>query len=296
MRNILTPAYTSTTPVNAPLNNVSLLEYWQVDRTIGAGNANLSLYWEDASASGINNCADLTMARWNGSSWDERVATTAVASSCSGTGAGTVVSTAVITAFSPFTFGSKLTSVNPLPIHLLDFQASCKTNEVEIKWNTATESNNNYFILERSINGVEWTDIGHVKGAGNSSEQRAYSFSDRLVSDQNLYYKLSQVDLDGKKESLNVVTTNCFPSTETMLVYPNPASNELTFQFDLTKNYGTGLVKVIDNMGRVCLQQRFDLLKGKNSFTLPLNLSPGSYSILFLSEELILPARKLIVK
>ncbi|MBK6523313.1 MAG: DUF2341 domain-containing protein [Sphingobacteriaceae bacterium] len=58
-------SYASTTPVNAPLNHVSVVEYWQVDRA-GAGNANLTLYWEDASVSGITNCPDLTIARWNG--------------------------------------------------------------------------------------------------------------------------------------------------------------------------------------------------------------------------------------
>lgn len=98
--------FTNTTNVNPPLNNVSMLEYWQVDRVGGTGNANLSLYWESATGSGINNCTDLTVARWNGASWDERLANTVTGSNCTGSGTGTVTTNLPVTAFSPFTFAS----------------------------------------------------------------------------------------------------------------------------------------------------------------------------------------------
>ena len=155
------------------LNNISTGEYWQVDRIAGAGNANLSLYWEDATASGINNCPDLTIARWNGASWDERPGTTVGGSTCSGSGTGTIVTNAVLTAFSPFTFGSKLSSVNPLPVELINFTANCSGDGIALNWSTASETKNDYFLLERSVDGNTWLDIKHIKGANNSSSLKS---------------------------------------------------------------------------------------------------------------------------
>jgi hypothetical protein len=288
--------YTSTSPVNSPLTNVSLEEYWQVDRIVGTGNANLSLYWENATASGINNCANLTIGRWNGSSWDERPGTTTGGSSCAGAGTGVVLTNAALTAFSPFTFGSRSSGVNPLPIELLGFYATCDPKQVVLSWSTATESNNDHFVLERSTNGIDWTDISHIKGAGTSTSKKTYAYNDTSYINNISYYRLSQVDLDNKKEMLKILSINCVPKNEEMKLYPNPATNELSVEFDLSQNYGEGLIRLMDNLGRVNLQQKVDLVKGINIYRLPLHLSQGLYSILFSSEHLILPVQKLIIK
>ena len=289
-------AYTSTTPVNSPLNNISNVEYWQVDRVVGAGNANLSLYWESANLSGINNCPDLTIARWNGASWDERPGTTTGASSCSGSGTGTVVSTALITAFSPFTFGSKLSTVNPLPVELISFKAECESPGIVLKWSTATETNNDHFTLEQSVDAGTWEELVQVKGAGTSQVQHAYSYAVPLSSDKTMYYRLSQVDRNGIKKSFGVISTDCLPSSDKMLLYPNPASNQITVQFDLVKDYGAGTLKIMDNVGRICLQKTVELLKGNGTQAFYINLEPGSYTVLLSAEQLSLPAQKLIVK
>ena len=289
-------AYANTTPVNSPLNNVSTTEYWQVDRIVGAGNANLSLYWESATLSGINNCPDLTIARWNGASWDERPGTTAAASSCSGAGTGTVVSTALITAFSPFTFASKLSTVNPLPVELIAFTAECGAKNIILNWSTATETNNDHFIIEQSVDGESWQNIGQVKGAGTAQMKHVYSFITPPGLDRVLYFRLSQVDYDGGKKTFTIISSNCFSSGNKMLIYPNPAVKDITLQFDLLKDYETGLIKVIDNLGRICLQQSVGLVKGKTSQVLPLNLEAGSYTVLLFSEKLILPAQRLVVE
>lgn len=169
-------AYTNTTPVSAPLNNVSTVEYWQLDRLSASGNANVSLYWESASGSGINNCPDLTIARWNGTTWNEHAANTVSGSSCAGTGTGTITTSAVVTAFSPFTFGSKTFSVNVLPIELIDFEVICKGQNATFYWSTASEKNNDYFGIEFSKDGNDWLEIAKIKGAGNSSKHNQYSY------------------------------------------------------------------------------------------------------------------------
>jgi hypothetical protein len=288
-------AFTSTSPVNSPLNNVSSIEYWQIDRSAGTGNANVSLYWEAANQSGITNCADLTIARWNGASWDERPGTTTGASSCSGAGTGTVVSNAVITAFSPFTFGSKLSTVNPLPINLTDFTAVCHSGKILIKWSTATETNNDHFVLERSLDAESWTEAANIKGAGTSSSPHNYSFDDTFLSNEISYYRLSQVDRDGKTERFKIISANCVSSVDKMTVFPNPASNEINFQFDLSKNYGLAEIRLLDNMGKICFKQKVELSKGQISYKFSSLPSAGAYTVLFYSEQLTFPAQKLII-
>ena len=289
-------AYTSTTPVNAPLDNISTVEYWQVDRSVGTGNANLSLYWEDATASGINNCADLTIARWNTASWDERPGTTVAGSTCSGTGTGTVTTNAVLTAFSPFTFGSKLVGINPLPIELIDFTATCLGNGTLLNWSTASETHNNYFMLERSTDGMTWLDIKHIKGANNSSSKKNYSYNDLFFPESIAYYRMTQIDLDGKQKLYPIVDVNCSSSKENMIIYPNPASSELNVSFNLSRNYGEGTLRMIDNLGRVSLEQKVDLIKGNKIYQLPLHVSSGAYTILISSKMLVLPAQKVIIQ
>lgn len=288
-------AYPSTTPVSSPLVNVSSTEYWQIDRTAGSGNANVALYWEAANQSGITNCPDLTIARWSGSTWEERAATTGGGSSCTGTGSGLITTNAVVTAFSPFTFGSKLSGVNPLPIELTDFRAVCGNAAVNLSWRTASEKGNSQFILERSSDGNEWTDIAYIKGAGTSTQPKEYGFTDRVPGVAVYYYRLSQVDFDGKKETFPLIAVNCISSTENVRVYPNPAGSFVTLEFELSKDYGAGLIKITDNLGKTCLEQPVNLAKGTFSRQLSLNLPAGSYTILFSSDQLSLPPQKLIV-
>ena len=276
--------------------DVSSLEYWQVDRIVGSGNANIALYWEDATGSGINNCADLTIARYNGTSWDERPGTTTGGSTCSGAGTGLVVSNSAITAFSPFTFGSKSTTLNPLPVQVTEFTSECNNEGLTLSWSTASENNNNYFIIEKSRDAVNWIDLELVKGAGNSSTVKEYSLADQKVSSEILYYRLSQVDYDGKTEVYKIIFSDCNSSQENWLVYPNPSSGQVSMEFTLSKEYGKGTVKIVNHLGQVCQEQTYDLKRGKNTYPLFLNLSSGLYTVVFSSGTLVLPARQLIVK
>lgn len=288
-------AYTSTAPVNSPLNNVSSIEYWQVDQIAGSANANLGLYWEAANTSGITNCPDLTIARWNGTSWDERAATTIGGSSCTGAGTGAVRTNAALTAFSPFTFGSKLSTVNPLPITLLEFKGSCLNNHVLLNWASASEYNNDHYLVERSIDGNEWILVNTQKGALNSSTKKDYSCTDDYVSQETVYYRLSQVDVDGTKNVFHVIAVNCDADENQIKVYPNPSNKELNLELELSGNYGDMTLKLIDPFGRTCFEQVVPTKKGSVSFKVFTNLNPGAYVLLLGSDLLTLPAQKIIV-
>jgi len=102
-----------------------------------------------------------------------------------------------------------------LPVELIYFDAKCdKNNLVQLQWQTASETNSDYFTVERSGNGNIFEAIGVVKAAGNSSTRRYYYFTDTLSAFKlyNLpayYYRLKQVDKNGANKYLQIITAEC---------------------------------------------------------------------------------------
>jgi hypothetical protein len=88
--------------------------------------------------------------------------------------------------------------IDPLPIELISFTANQKNSKVEIKWSTASETNNSYFTLEKSLNGLDFNFLADILGAGNSYQVLHYSYIDSENSAPVVYYRLKQTDYDGK--------------------------------------------------------------------------------------------------
>jgi hypothetical protein len=135
--------------------------------------------------------------------------------------------------FGPFTFSSVgLPLLNPLPVTLLSITGECYEGVTELKWVTASEQNNDYFLVDKSTNGYEYVNIGKVTGSGNSNVIRNYHFEDNESNGKLVYYRLSQVDFDGKKNELGVVAVTCKGNFDSWLAYMN-ANNHMV----LSTNY-----------------------------------------------------------
>ncbi|PKP10936.1 MAG: hypothetical protein CVU09_05290 [Bacteroidetes bacterium HGW-Bacteroidetes-4] len=117
-----------------------------------------------------------------------------------------------------------------LPIELTHFAATSNENDVTIYWQTASEENNHYFTIERSVDGISFKTIGTVMGAGNSQITLNYSFTDVSPLSGTTYYRLQQTDFDGKFEIFNMVSVS-FYNEGTLKVFPNPASSYITIDF-----------------------------------------------------------------
>ncbi|ALI99390.1 hypothetical protein DC20_10945 [Rufibacter tibetensis] len=124
----------------------------------------------------------------------------------------------------------------PLPVTLISFTAKAQKGAVTLDWATATEKDNEYFQVERSQDGKNFSPIGKVKGNGNSNVRIDYSFLDSKLATGTLYYRLKQVDVDGKFEySKTVAVQNKVVSSSNVSIaaYPNPTSDALNL--DLTQ-------------------------------------------------------------
>ena len=120
--------------------------------------------------------------------------------------------------------------VSALPIELLNFNASPINNEiVQLKWQTASENNNDYFTIERSKNGTTWEQVALVDGAGNSSSLLSYSISDSHLYIGISYYRLKQTDFDGQFEYSEIRSVNIERLENSQIeMYPNPVKNQIT--------------------------------------------------------------------
>lgn len=209
------------------LNNVSSMEYWNLSRS-GAVDAYVTLYW--SSSVGINDYTQLVVSHWNGTTW-EYISTNVPSGTNS---AGSITSTNKLTSFSPFAIAS-LTADNPLPIKLLSFYAKYNTSQTTLYWITQSELNNEYFEVERSIDGSNFVSLGKINGAINSIVKNEYSFTDFLPL-AVCYYRIKQIDIDGNYSYSNIIYVNReYP--ETLNFYFN--NNYLWFDipYEIEYNY-----------------------------------------------------------
>jgi hypothetical protein len=130
-----------------------------------------------------------------------------------------------------FYIGSVNASSSPLPITLVYFSGSVVGSEVYLKWSTASETNNAFFTVQRSKDGVSWESIEQVTGAGTSSLPQYYTARDQSPYAGLSYYRLIQTDLDGKQTYSSIVTIDLKKTAASISLYPNPATDHISIAF-----------------------------------------------------------------
>ncbi len=114
-----------------------------------------------------------------------------------------------------------------LPIELYSFTGTCDKQKIILKWSTATETDNNFFSIERSIEGIEWKLIGTIAGSGNTSNIRNYEYIDYQPYKKNSLYRLKQTDLNGnEKYGTDIAVKNCNDHSNNFVIYPNPSNGK----------------------------------------------------------------------
>ena len=139
-----------------------------------------------------------------------------------------------------------------IPVELTSFSVFYSKNNVQLNWSTASELNNYGFEIERSNDQADWRTIGFREGRGTTTEQQNYTFTDDLfgVSSHKLYYRLKQIDYDGRFEYSNVLEVEVTPLTFALHQnYPNPfnPSTKISWQLPIGSHQ---TLKVYDVLGR----------------------------------------------
>ena len=170
------------------------------------------------------------------------------------------------------------------PVKLISFTGKAKGNANILQWQTATETNNEGFVLQRSANGLQFSNLAFVptKAAnGNSSLTLSYNFTDNNPYAAITYYRLQQKDNDGKYNYTNIVAIKGTSNSEVVVthVFPNPAKDRLqvTIQSPTTQ---TVTMLLTDLSGKVVLQQKTTLLNGNNNTFINIaSISSGVYML-----------------
>lgn len=177
----------------------------------------------------------------------------------------------------------------PLPVNLLQFSGWKNGNSNELNWSTSSEQDNDYFIIERSTDGVTFIEIGRVDRKGNSTTVQQYSFNDFKPSNGANYYRLKQVDFDGKASYSNMVVLDNASTLATMDIYPNP--NNGSFDIRVSSEATAYVLETMDIHGKVVYS-----ITGDESFETfhVSNLSSGVYVVRLSSGDQVI-TKKLVV-
>ncbi|HIP37580.1 MAG TPA: T9SS type A sorting domain-containing protein, partial [Crocinitomix sp.] len=145
-----------------------------------------------------------------------------------------------------------------LPVNLISFTSNCtsKEGEVELKWLTASETNSDYYLIERSRDGVSFNSIAKISSIGNSSNLNSYYFKDVNSPDGIVYYRLVQIDLNGNTTYYNVVASECKSSMQ-ISIYPNPAQYTFTVEGRLDFNTTSYTIKIHNALGEVIFNKNY---------------------------------------
>jgi hypothetical protein len=146
-----------------------------------------------------------------------------------------------------YTIGTLDPTTSTLPIELFSFSGNCDGNATTLKWSTATETNNDFFTIERSIDGINYELLGTLDGAGNSLQISNYSFIDVTPFVGTSYYRLKQTDFDGQFEYSEIIAVQCDNEILEVRVYPTPFTNELTIE--MPGNNESVNFEIINSMG-----------------------------------------------
>jgi hypothetical protein len=165
-----------------------------------------------------------------------------------------------------------------LPITLTNFTGEAKDFGVRLNWATSNEVNNQYFEVLRAGEDRNFVAIGKVNGAGNSSENKSYSFSDFNPLNGNNYYQLKQVDFDGKSSSFGPVAIKFGLSENSFTVLSTTESSVTVSIFSSAAKQAE--ISYIGLDGRILNKQSISLTKGSNVFDMPIDKSSGSIGII----------------
>jgi hypothetical protein len=177
-------------------------------------------------------------------------------------------------------------NTTPLPIELISFTARVKATGVLTEWTTASEINNNYFVVERSRNGIEFSNAGMINASGTTTERNSYSFFDTDPGTGIIYYRLKQVDYDGNFSYSDIVAVKLGEIFNEISVYPNPANDIIRFEYESEKGT-TVIARLTDLMGKVVYEEIIPVNKGMNSLQLDiLNQPEGMYYLNIIDREI----------
>lgn len=177
---------------------------------------------------------------------------------------------------------------NPMPVELLSFDHECIGGIAELKWTTASETNNMFFTLEKSDNGMVFEAVSTIAGAGNSNMPLDYSFK----VETNKYYRLSQTDYNGMTEEIGNLYANCMEENELVWWQSMERLNDVKLS---GLEEGNLEYQLYDMSGKLIMNENHSVSSSDFLIQLP-ELPNGMYTISFKNNDRVVAGKVMMVR
>ena len=184
---------------------------------------------------------------------------------------------------------NSITMITNVPVTLVSFKAYLSEYNAKCVWQTSTEINAAYYVVQRSINGAEFIDLGRIQATGNSNVINNYNYTDLNAAELKvnaIYYRLQMFDKDGHSTYSKVVMIALKTKFDIGL-YPNPAKDKLNVKIYNTRSL-KGTLLVTDIQGRVLIQQSLNLDANVDGNSISINTTSfktGNYMLVIKDEN-----------
>ena len=266
------------------ITSVSGNGYWNITTGNGfsGGTYDITLYPNGIGT--INNLCEITaLKRPNAGTWE---ATHGTHIEPDGTINHPIIKrTSITSGFSDWGIGGS--SLNPLPVDLVHFEAKCSQNEAIIHWITASEVNNSHFVLEKSDDLINYNQIAIINGQGNKNAPTHYKHSE-IYDYQNspTYYRLKQYDFDGTETIHGIISLNCKNKNEnSAIIYPNPFNNKL--HITLNQEHEDVTFEMFDEIGKKVFEQKMSNIESQITLDFE-NLKSGVYILKIRNNQMMI--------
>ncbi len=280
-----------TTTVNGPVASMNMVNttsdisvtsvidrYWVITASGLTANVTLSYRGEENTIEATRKTGTMLSQHWDGTKWTD----------LNGTSTGVVSGIGTMTINTNNRWGAVVVASNspsPLPIELISFSAKANTNIVNLYWSTRTETNNDYFTIERSRDGRSFVSWKKIKGAGNSIHQIDYKDIDETPYTGTSYYRLRQTDFDGRTTVSNIVAVNfkngaSIVALDISKIGPNPFTNGFQMNYEI-ENASEVEIYIMSLQGKMVKSEKVwaDAGTNKYDFDRGSDLAPGTYLV-----------------
>ena len=169
------------------------------------------------------------------------------------------------------------------PVELVSFYGEAMKSSIVLNWETASETNNSHFTIEKSIDGQAFEMIGEIEGSGTTAIPQYYNFTDKNPAPGIQYYRLQQVDFDGQFEFHQTIAVQFDEVAKQLTVFPNPTNVELNLRFG-TPPLQDEVLTLYNSIGEMVWRKKVPPHTEKLSFNLE-DLARGHYFLKYINQR-----------
>ncbi|MBY0427037.1 MAG: hypothetical protein K2Q22_15490, partial [Cytophagales bacterium] len=203
------------------LTDVTTKEWWRMDRISGSANPVVTLSWgvdSDIPNELTATIAGLLVAHFDGTDWDSQGGTNPTGNYLN----GTITATVATSVFGPFTLATL--SAIPLSLQDMEFHGSKVKNHHILHWSLKNAGSVKSFIVEKSSNGIEFSEIGQVQV--EASKDREFQFKNPMIGYGTVYYRIKSILLSGQISTSKIIHLSDRDGTNSFVIYPNPMEGQ----------------------------------------------------------------------